>query len=111
VWFTRQAAREACQGELAEIPVFVVLQMLELSRKSGRLAVDGEQGAVQLWLGDGQPLHAQSEKASGMEAVLALIGATRGRFRFEAAPPPPQRTLHTSMTELLLEASRQLDES
>jgi hypothetical protein len=81
-----------------------------MSRKSGLLAVETEQGAVRLWLGDGQPLHAQSEKASGMDAVLALVGAVRGRFGFDASPPPAERTLHASMTELLLEASRQLDE-
>jgi hypothetical protein len=64
-----------------------------------------------MWLGDGQPLHAQSEKARGMEAALVAIGATRGAFRFEAGADPGERTLLMSMTELLLEASRQIDEA
>jgi len=110
VVFARSAPREAFRGELAEIPVFVVLQMLEMGRKTGLLEVETDAGPARLWLGDGQPLHAATEKATGMEAALVLVGATRGRFRFDASAPLPERTFATSMTELLLEASRQLDE-
>lgn len=111
VVFAKSAAREVFRGELAELPVFVVLQMLEMGRKSGLLEVDTDAGPARLWLGDGQPLHAATEKAAGTEATLALVGATRGRFRFDASAALPERTLSCSMTELLLDASRQIDES
>ncbi len=111
VVFATAAPREVCRGELAEIPVFVVLQMLEMGRKTGLLEVDTDAGPARLWLGDGQPLHAATEKAAGLEATLALVGAERGRFRFDAGAPLPERTLSCSMTELLLEASRRIDES
>jgi hypothetical protein len=39
------------------------------------------------------------------------VHATGGRFRFEAGTPAPERTIEASVTELLLEASRILDES
>jgi pSer/pThr/pTyr-binding forkhead associated (FHA) protein len=107
----RDAAREVFRGELAEIPIFVVLQMLEMGHKSGVLEVDADAGTVRLWLGDGQPLHAEMDKARGMEAALVAIGAARGAFRFEARAEASERTLLMSMTELLLEASRQIDES
>jgi pSer/pThr/pTyr-binding forkhead associated (FHA) protein len=105
------AAREVFRGELSEIPIFVVLQMLELGHKSGVLDISSDAGPVRMWLGDGQPLHAETEKARGMEAALVAIGATRGAFRFEAGADPGERTLLMSMTELLLEASRQIDEA
>jgi pSer/pThr/pTyr-binding forkhead associated (FHA) protein len=111
VVFAKSSAREAFRGELAEMPVFVVLQMLEMGRKTGLLEVETDAGPARLWLGDGQPLHAATEKATGVEATLALVGAERGRFRFDASAPLPERTLACSMTELLLEASRQIDES
>jgi hypothetical protein len=110
VVFAKSEAREVFRGELAEIPVFVVLQMLEMGRKTGLLEVSTDAGPAKLWLGDGQPFHAATEKAAGLEATLALVGATRGRFRFDASAPLPERTLECSMTELLLEASRQIDE-
>lgn len=111
VVFAKSAAREVFRGELEEMPVFVVLQMLEMGRKTGLLEVDTDSGPARLWLGDGQPFHAATEKSSGSEATLALVGAARGRFRFDASAPLPGRTLTCSMTELLLEASRQIDEN
>ena len=111
VFFARRGAADAFSGELAEMPVFVVLQMLEMGRKSGRLEVETDVGPARIWLGDGQPMHAETEKTDGMEAAVALIGATRGRFRFDAGAVIPERKLAVSMTELLLEASRQMDEA
>ena len=109
--FARAVAREVFRGELAEMPIFVVLQMLEMGHKSGELEATTDAGVVHLWLGDGQPLHAASEKAQGMDAAMAIVGTTRGSFRFVANVETPARTLQVSMTELLLEASRQLDEA
>ena len=109
--FNPKGAREALRGDLEEMPVFVVLQMLEMGHKTGLLEVETEQGPVRIWLGDGQPLHAETEKEQGMAAAIVLVGATRGRFRFDAGAKLPERALEISMTELLLEASRQIDES
>ena len=111
VVFSRSAAREVFRGELAEIPIFVVLQMLEMGHKSGVLEVATDAGPAHLWLADGQPVHAETEKARGMDAALAIVGATRGGFQFGAGEQPPAHSLAGSMTELLLEASRQIDES
>jgi hypothetical protein len=84
--------------------------MLEMGSKTGLLEVDAEPGPLRLWLGSGQPLHAESEKARGVDAAFALVAVARGRFRFDASAPLPERTLALSMTELLLEGSRLLDE-
>jgi pSer/pThr/pTyr-binding forkhead associated (FHA) protein len=109
--FMQKGPREAFSGDLAEMPIFVVLQMLEMGRKTGLLEVGTEQGPARIWLGDGQPLHAETEKAQGMDAATVLVGATHGRFRFDAGAALPERKLQMSMTELLLDASRQLDEA
>jgi len=108
--FTRKEAHESFRGELAEMPVFVVLQMLEMGHKTGLLEVQTDAGPARIWLGDGQPLHAETEKASGLDAAIVLVGASRGRFGFDPGAEPSERTLDISMTELLLEASRQVDE-
>lgn len=109
--FSEKSPREAFSGDLAEMPSFVVLQMLEMGHKTGLLEVETDQGPARIWLGDGQPLHAQTEKSQGIEAACVLIAATRGRFRFAASADLPERTLRLAMTELLLEASRMLDEA
>ncbi len=106
----RSVARGAFHGDLAEIPAFVVLQVLEMGRKTGLLEVETDDAPMRIWLGNGQPLHAATEKAEGWDAAVQLLAATCGRFRFDANATLPRRTLETSMTELLLEASRLMDE-
>jgi hypothetical protein len=56
-------------------------------------------------------VHAESEKQTGFDAALAIVRAETGRFAFQPAPAPPERTIEASVTELLLEASRVADES
>ncbi|HTO69322.1 MAG TPA: FHA domain-containing protein [Myxococcota bacterium] len=106
----RAIAREVFRGDLAEMPAFVVLQMLEMGHKSGVLEISADDGLVRIWLGDGQPLDAESEKARGVDAALAVVGLSSGAFRFVANVDAPARTIDIAMTELLLEGSRLFDE-
>ncbi len=101
----------ALRGDLAKIPVFAVLQMLELGGQSGCLTVEGVDGESALWLANGQLVHAESEKLRGMEAALAIAQTTAGRFEFTPGSPAPERSFEASMTEVILEASRLMDEA
>jgi pSer/pThr/pTyr-binding forkhead associated (FHA) protein len=109
--FERPPTREAFSGELAELPPFALLQMLEMGQKTGLLYIEGEDAAGRIWLADGAPVHAETEKHSGTDAALEIVNASRGTFRFEPQVPSPERSIAASVTELLLEASRLLDEA
>ena len=109
--FQRPGAAEAIQGDLSEIPLFALLQMLELGSKTGLLTIDSPNGAGRLWLGNGSPIHAESPKQTGLDAALELVAIQRGSFRFQAGAEPDTRSIELSMTEILLEGSRILDES
>ncbi len=98
------------QGNLAEIPPFAVLQILEMGRKSGLLKLDTEDGVGALWFEGGAPSHAENKHQVGFDAALSIIQATSGRFSFEPLGEMPTRTITASVTDLLLEASRLLDE-
>ncbi len=104
-------AASALRGDLAKIPVFAVLQMLELGGQSGCLTVEGHDGECGLWLANGQLVHAESEKLRGMEAALAIAQTSAGRFEFTPGSPAPERSFEASMTEVILEASRLIDEA
>lgn len=108
----RPALGQCVEGRLEEIPPFAVLQMLELGSKSGLLSIEGgPTGSGRMWLVSGDPVHAETEKQRGFDAAVALCQADAGRFSFEPGQPPPERTIQASGTELLLEASRLLDEA
>lgn len=107
----RPALGECVTGDLAEIPPYAVLQMLELGVKSGLLELDTPDGPGHLWLAHGSPVHAETKGQRGFDAALTVANASSGRFRFEPGCAAPERTIEASITELLLEASRLLDES
>ncbi len=106
----RIETRDAFQGELAEIPTFAVLQMLELGANTGLLEVRGDSGIARLWFVAGQPVHADTEKLVGFDAAVTLVNTTTGEFHFDPQPHDADVTIRANVTELLLEACRRLDE-
>ncbi len=106
----RPIGAQVFEGDLAEIPPFAVLQILEMGSKSGLLSCEADQANGRLWLADGAPIHAETKQHSGFDAAIEIVNFTGGRFTFQPHEDPPQRTIEASVTELLLEASRLLDE-
>lgn len=106
----RVETREAFQGDLAEIPPFAVLQMLELGANTGLLEISGTSGTARVWFVAGQPVHAETEKLAGFEAAVPLVNMTQGEFRFDPQPHDGEVTIRASVTDLLLEACRRRDE-
>ncbi|MBW2268426.1 MAG: DUF4388 domain-containing protein [Deltaproteobacteria bacterium] len=106
----RPALGDCVQGNLAEIPPFALLQMLEMGRKTGVLLIESDDDAGFLWLHEGMPIHAETKAQKGFDAALSIVSADRGHFSFEPKRAAPERTINASVTELLLEGSRQLDE-
>jgi pSer/pThr/pTyr-binding forkhead associated (FHA) protein len=106
----RPVSGGSLQGELSDIPPYAVLQILELGHKSGLLEVDSELGVGRLWLREGVPVHAETKTQRGFDAALAIANATAGRFAFDPGTEAPEETIAASVTQLLLEASRALDE-
>jgi pSer/pThr/pTyr-binding forkhead associated (FHA) protein len=100
----------AFRGDLAEIPPFAVIQILEMGRKTGLLRIDSDQTPGKLWLRGGDPVHAETKDQVGFDAAVALVHASLGQFTFEPQATPAQHTIEASVTQLLLEASRRLDE-
>ncbi len=104
-------AGDAFHGDLSQIPPFAVMQILELGNKSGVLEIDTGDGRCSVWFREGAPIHAESEKALGFDAALAVVNAGEGRFRFDPQAAGPESTIDCSVTQLLLEACRIEDEA
>jgi pSer/pThr/pTyr-binding forkhead associated (FHA) protein len=104
-------AASALRGDLAKIPMFAVLQMLEMGGQSGCLMVEGHDGECALWLANGRLVHAEAAKLRGLDAALEIAQTSAGRFEFAPGSPAPESSFEASMTEVILEASRLLDEA
>jgi pSer/pThr/pTyr-binding forkhead associated (FHA) protein len=110
VLLERPVPQEAFRGELAQVPPFALLQMLELGRKTGAVEIRSDAGGGCLWLVDGRPVHAETKSQKGFDAAIALVNASAGSFRFESENSAPEITIEASVTELLLESARLQDE-
>jgi len=107
----RPVPSETFRGDLAEVPTFAVLQMLEMGHKTGAVQIECEDGKGALWLFEGRPIHAETKLQKGFDAAVSLVNAVAGRFTFEPDTACPEATIEASVTELLLESARLLDES
>ena len=107
----RSGEREALRGSFEEFPSFAVLQILEMGSQTGLLSVESADGASSMWLENGRLIHAETEKAEGFDAATEIVQNSSGRFLFEPGEEPSSRSIDVSVTEVILEASRLLDES
>lgn len=98
-------------GDLSEIPTVALLQVLELSSKTGLLQIDWSDGGGRIWLRLGAPVHAETGNQVGFDAAVSIANAASGQFRFEPDVASPEQTIQASVTALLLEAARQIDET
>jgi hypothetical protein len=106
-----EADQELFRGDLSQIPVAAVLQLLAEGQQSGMLRIEFRQEAARVWLDEGKVVHAVTGELEGEEAALKICLLAAGRFVFDDTRSPPERSFSMSATELLLEASRLEDES
>ncbi len=99
------------EGNLAQIPLSDLLQILAVNRKSGTLSVEREGALGEIALADGRVAEARVGAASGEKAVYRLLGWREGQFAFVPGPPPAERRMDRKLDELLLEGLRQSDEA
>ncbi len=100
----------AFQGSLAELHLPDIIQLISVSGKTGVFHLMDGSLKGQIFLHDGQIVHAQLEDAIGEEAVYSLAIWSRGDFKFEPGVATEHRTISRSNTNLLMEAARRLDE-
>src|SRR5207245_8716114 len=100
----------AFQGSLSERPLPDIIQLVSVGGKTGVFQLTDGAQAGQIYLRDGQIVHAQLGELSGEEAVYSLAMWSRGEFRFDPGVATEQKTISKSNTNLLMDAARRLDE-
>jgi len=110
----RRAEPKMMQGNIEEIPLPDLLQLLSTSRKSGVLVLRSEWGTGRLYLRKGQVYFANVDESfdvSPRKAMFRMLTWDKGLFELE---PPDDRTvmeeIQDSTEGLLMEGMRQLDE-
>ena len=96
-------------GELAFIQISALLQSILLAKMTGRLQVDGKDGAAEVFFLDGKPVHASTPDGSGNESIYELITWQEGKFFFQPQVVTQKRTVSDSLDSLVIQGVQLLD--
>lgn len=106
------AVEEELRGTLANATVVDVLQFLHVAGRTGALVIErgasGEDATV--YLSNGNVSHVVVGDATGLDALVRLMGWERGSFRFTAGVVCPVVTIDASFQASVMEAIRLHDE-
>jgi len=97
-------------GSSQEIPLVDVLQVAANNRQTSRITVRAEVGQGELFLDQGELVHATCGSLRGEEAAWRLLAAERASYRVEAGGAARERTIHRSCTHVIMESARVADE-
>ncbi len=102
----------AMTGLLQEVPMTEVLQGIEFNKKTGTLSVtSADRITGVLAYAEGRPMYAGYGELRDAEAVLAMINLKAGSFALTGEVDGGEQRMQTTMTGILLEASRRIDEA
>jgi len=102
------------RGSIGDMSLSTVLAMIEIERRSGRLKVQGEDGAIIAFeLEDGSVVGSRVSEndVDAVESLREVLTWKNGRFWFRQNPSESQNSPPRSVNSLLLEATRQIDEA
>ncbi len=109
-----ESEQTVLEGSLSHLDLPGVIQMLAHSRQSGGLYINAEGIDATIFLNRGELRHAEVGETIGDEAVISIIkncnGRERGVYKFVPGSRATTRTVFRSVTELMLEALREIDE-
>lgn len=100
------------QGSLKQLGLPSLLTMLEMDQKSGILILQREGETVRLFVRRGRVLAARGDKEpkDGRPVIYALLRWKDGRFDFNSLDVDMEDSINSSMTHLLMEGARLMDE-
>lgn len=101
---------EGFRGNLAQLSLLDILRMLSSGRRTGRLDISNAGKTGELFLDNGNIVHAVTGTQMGETGVYSLMGWMEGEFSFMPGVAAPERSIVTTTEQLLLEAARQAEQ-
>ena len=100
----------ALTGTFEDVSFAELLQLLNVSRKSGLLEVWRGKDRAQIFVVDGDVARAISRRDRGPEVVYRILGWKTGEFSFVRNAEPVARDVNESTEALILEGMKRFDE-
>jgi pSer/pThr/pTyr-binding forkhead associated (FHA) protein len=107
---TQPMVGDAMAGNLDQMKIGELLQTLEFNEKSGTLEVFGADGDGTLVIKEGKPTYAMASGKLGNDGVLEIMSWSEGQFSFSPDLASDEVNVQGTITGLLMEAMRRVDE-
>lgn len=107
---SRYPSPQETRGDLQQVPLVDLLQLLSMNRRSGVLGITTPSGAGEVRLAGGEVIDAVYRRLEGEKALFRLLGEREGHFAFAPGEPSTVRRIVSTTSRLLFEAMRQVDE-
>lgn len=107
---TRTSSEANPTGYINGFPVSSLIQVLELEQKTCTLEVSAGGKSGCLYLEKGVVLDAETEDLSGEEAAILILGWENARIKLIDECRKTRKDIKSSLTRLILDASRRKDE-
>jgi len=101
--------KKAFSGDLKDLSIVELVQMLNLNKKSGILKIEGDKSG-EIYLKNGHLCGAKSPAGEGEEAVYELVAIDNGTFNFELSEHDLPQNITNSTMNVIMEACRIMDE-
>lgn len=92
----------ALEGDLGEFPLSWLLRVMDYDGRTAAIHVAGATDSGVVYLENGAPIHAETGRLSGEDALRAMLGWTEGTFHLRHTFGPGQRTIHRSLIQILV---------
>jgi len=97
-------------GKLSDVALAEVLQQIEFNEKTGTLRIMTPRERGVLSFREGRPQWAEFGAQRDEDAVYRMLRQAEGEFSFVGEQEPGEQTLFLTVTGLLMEFSRKVDE-
>jgi hypothetical protein len=104
------SARGDFRGDLQQVSVVDLLQLLSMNRRTGGLNITTPSGVGEVRLANGEIVDAVYRRLEGEKALFRLLSEQEGSFAFAAGSPSLLRRVQVKTNVLLMEGLRQIDE-
>lgn len=101
----------AIEGDLTDMGLGSIIQVICLERKRGSLSVMSREQEGTIFFDAGEIVHAAVGDTEGVDAIYKLLTWDTGRFRLAELGAIPKKTIRMNWNHLLLDGLRQYDES
>ncbi|MCD6560848.1 MAG: response regulator [Deltaproteobacteria bacterium] len=103
-------SKEGINGSLREMNITDMIQNLSAGEKNVRIMLDSHDKKGQIYIRNGEIVHAYIGSSEGENAFYRLMSWEEGNFRIVTCSDFPQHSIRGSTMSLLMEGARQADE-